>query len=47
MSDMQDIDSVVAQPIKNPEGIADDGNDSDLRAARGAERLWVPDRFGR
>jgi hypothetical protein len=34
MSNMQDIDSVVAQPIKNSEGIANDGNDSDLRALR-------------
>jgi hypothetical protein len=33
---MQNIDCIVAHPVKNPEWIANDGNDADLRALREA-----------
>jgi hypothetical protein len=36
MSDMQDVDCVAAHPVKDPEGIADDCDHTNMGALRDA-----------
>ena len=36
MSNMQNIDGIVAQPVEDPERVANDRNHADLRALRDA-----------